>query len=239
MIPTRSYALHPLAWLTAALPLVAIHLSYVLSAHHGHVEWCVPYVHSCTSISATGREPPAYFVFKGLMIPAAVLMAAYWVISAAWLRQMGCERHVWQRVLVTLGVLASVGLVVYALVLGWIGDAYRLQRHTGVLIFFSFTFLAQLLLTWLLEQRPAIARGQTRLMHILQGGVLLTLALGLGSVAVAYLAPDLYKRSDDAMAWNFTVLLCLHVMLCAVLWQRTGLRASFATTPFRSSFVDG
>ena len=39
----------------ALLPLAAIHLCYLLAAYLGHVPWCLPYVDSCTSISAAGR----------------------------------------------------------------------------------------------------------------------------------------------------------------------------------------
>jgi hypothetical protein len=56
----------------------------------GLMPWCIPYIDSCTSISATGREPPAFFVFKALMIPAAMLLMAYWLLNARWLRQLGC-----------------------------------------------------------------------------------------------------------------------------------------------------
>lgn len=72
--------LFPLAYAAALLPLFAIHLCYVIAAAAGHVDWCIPYVHSCASISATGRKPAEFFVFKALMLPATVLIAAYWVL---------------------------------------------------------------------------------------------------------------------------------------------------------------
>lgn len=222
--------LYPLAWLAALLPLATINLSYLLAASHGQVDWCIPYIHSCTSISATGREPPAYFVFKGLMIPAAVVLMAYWLLCAAWLRTLGCERPRWRGLVVGLGIAGSAGLIFYSLMLGWIGDIYRFHRQTGVTAFFGFSFLGQLVITWLLEQRPAVRRDFARNLGWLRLNTAMIWALGLASIAIGYLSPELYRRSDDAIAWNFTLLLCCHLLLTGDLWRRTGWRLGFAVT---------
>lgn len=218
--------LYPIALLAGLLPIVTINLTYWLSASHGQVEWCIPYLHSCTSISATGREAPAYFVFKGLMIPAAIIMMLYWFLSAWWLRNLGCGRDIWHRFLIILGFLAGIGLAFYSLVLGWIGDEYRLIRHTGVSAFFGLTFFAQLLMTWLLEGRAVIASRFGGLLLGLKLIILVVMLLGLVSVVLGFVDHELYKRTDDAIAWNFTVLLCLHVLISAELWRRTGWRLS-------------
>jgi len=220
--------LYPLAWLAALLPLATINLTYLLAASHGQVDWCVPYIHSCTSISATGREPPAYFVFKGLMIPAAVLLMFYWLLCATWLRTLGCRHGRWRALVVGLGILGGGGLIFYSLMLGWIGDIYRFHRQTGVTAFFAFSFFSQLVVTWLLEKRPQIHRDFARQMRWLRINIALIWLLGLASIAIGYINPDLYKRSDDAIAWNFTLLLCCHILITGDLWRRSGWRLSFA-----------
>ncbi|MEE4110897.1 MAG: hypothetical protein V2I24_16210, partial [Halieaceae bacterium] len=70
----------------ALLPFVAVHIAYLLAADAGQVPWCNPYVDSCTSISATGRQPPASFVFKGVMLPCAMLIAVFWWLQWRWLQ---------------------------------------------------------------------------------------------------------------------------------------------------------
>jgi len=225
--------LFPLAWLAALLPIITINITYLISASHGHVDWCVPYIHSCTSISATGREPPAYFVFKGMMIPAAVIMMFYWLLCAAWLRTLGCQSRIWLRVITVFGVVASLGLIFYSLVLGWIGEVYRLQRHTGVSAFFGFSFFAQLVITWLLEKLPKDPHLQ-RTLYLLRIATVVIFALGIASVLIGFISPQLYKRTDDAIAWNFTLLLCVHVMLIAELWRKTEWRLAFGTGSSRS-----
>jgi len=69
--------------MTGLVPIVAIHSTYLVSALQGHVPWCFPYFESCTSISATGRHGAAYFLFKGTMIPAAMLLMAFWFLVDA------------------------------------------------------------------------------------------------------------------------------------------------------------
>lgn len=227
--------LYPLALGAALLPLVTIHITYLLSASYGQVDWCIPYIHSCTSISATGREPPAYFVFKGLMIPAAVLLALYWLLSAAWLKTLGCQRHHWRKILVALGLIASTGLVFYTVALGWIDPVYRLQRHIGVSTFFGFSLLAQLLVTWLLESTPAVKTGLATGLRRLKIAIGTVFVTGLASVVIGFVSPDLYRRSDDAFAWSLTLLLCIHTLLTADLWRQAGWRmrfvCNFTTTP--------
>lgn len=222
--------LFPLAWLAALLPLFTINLTYLISASYGHVDWCIPYIHSCTSISATGRAPPAYFVFKGLMIPAAVILMLYWLLSVAWLRELGCRRKIWLGTVLVCGAAAGIGLIFYSLVLGWIGDIYRLQRHAGVSAFFGFSFFAQLVITRLLEQLPVAATQLRRHLDWLRIITALIFLLGIASVAIGYISPDLYKRSDDAIAWNFTLLLCLHVLISAGMWRCSGWSCRFGTS---------
>ena len=53
-----------------AAPIVVVHVCYLLSAHYGYVDKCNPYIEGCTSISATGRHGPSYFLFKAGTIGA-------------------------------------------------------------------------------------------------------------------------------------------------------------------------
>lgn len=214
-------SLAPLAYVAGLLPLLAINLTYLLAAWAGQVDWCIPYLHSCTSISATGRLPPAYFLFKGLMIPAAICLMLYWLLNAQWLVGLGCRRPRWRTLLVCLGIIAGVGLIFYSVVLGSIGPNYRAIRHSGVSAFFGFSLFAQLLITWLLGQIPLLRDYFPLSLRALRLNILAVLCTGLASVLIGYLNPELYQRTDNAFAWNLTLLLCLHVLLTATLWHRT------------------
>ncbi len=219
--------LYPLAYLAGLLPLITIHVTYVLSAAHGQVDWCIPYIDSCASISATGREPPAYFVFRALMIPAAVLLLAYWGLSAAWLNRLTGACRLRSVLIPVLGLTAAAGLIAYSVVLGWVGEDYRTQRYIGVLIFFGFSYLAQLLITALLYPLPVIRERHRGLLYLLVFVAALALAVALGHILLGYIDHDFYKATDDAFEWCIALTLCVHVLLVAEMWRRTGFRAEF------------
>ncbi|MCG8435077.1 MAG: Frag1/DRAM/Sfk1 family protein, partial [Gammaproteobacteria bacterium] len=127
-------------------PLISVHIAYILAVQAGHVPSCFPYIDGCTSISSTGRQPPESFVFKGTMIPSAVFIGIYWMLVYSWLRKMGDDAIVQMRAIFVLGIIAALGLIFYTVVLGHIGEIYRLQRRIGVTLYFALSYLAQLIL---------------------------------------------------------------------------------------------
>lgn len=225
MNPRLPLPLYPVAVAAALLPFVTVHLTYLVAAWLGHVPWCVPYLHSCSSISATGRLAPEYHLFKALMIPAAALLALYWGLCAVWLWALGCASTGRLRALLLLGLLAAAGLLLYSVMLGSIGPHYQLQRRIGITLFFGFSYLAQLLvmaLAWRLPTLQAIAAAPLKAMWLPALAVLL---LGLASVAIDAVDPMLFDRIDNALEWLLTLLLCAHLLLTAALWRRSGFSA--------------
>ena len=76
------------ALLAALVPFVAVQLTYLVAASHGLVDWCNPYLDSCTSSSATGRTPPASYLFRATMLPAAIILMAYWWLNHRWMSSL-------------------------------------------------------------------------------------------------------------------------------------------------------
>lgn len=213
----------PLWWLglvSAALPLVCMHITYVVSALQGHVEWCVPYWDSCTSISRTGRYGASYFIFKGLMIPAAVLGIGLWWLHALWLQQVAPQARKlnW---LVWLGTLAGLSLLLYTLALGHAGQAFQVMRRAGVVIYFAFTFLNQLILSAALESVHAWHSTGKAMLRWCQ----MVLAIGILSVLLSALDYELYKATDDAFEWTLALLLNIHALWSVWLWRSSGFSA--------------
>jgi len=214
----------PIALIAALLPFLAVHLSYWVAASQGSVDWCNPYIDSCTSISATGRHPPASYVFRATMLPAAVFMMAYWWFNHAWLGSLGSAaalRH-W---MLGLGLLACIGLILYVTVLGESGDIWRTQRRIGTVLFFSFTYLSQLLLLaqlrGLREQLPMIPGA---LLHAMWFICLILLLLGLLTVILDAWNERYYARVEDAFEWVLTLLLQSNFLLGYLVWRRVGWR---------------
>lgn len=214
------------ALLAALVPFFAVHLTYLVAAFSGAVDWCFPYIDSCTSISATGRQPPASYLFRATMLPAAVCMAAYWWLNHAWLRAE--NHHAGQAPtrgadwMLALGLLACLGLILYVTVLGEAGRLWAHQRRVGTVLFFSFTFLAQLLLVAQLrrlrEQLPAV-QGLVGAMWLL---CQLLLFVGLVTVALDAWDGAFYDTVEDAFEWLLALLLQGNFLLGYLVWRRAG-----------------
>ncbi len=215
------------ALLAALLPFLSVQLTYLVAASHGLVDWCFPYLDSCTSISATGRKPPASYLFRATMLPSAVLMMAYWWLNYSWLGYLRVQRgsgpSALNRSMLVLGLLAGIGLILYVTVLGEQGDAWRTQRRVGTILFFSFTFLAQLLM--LAQLRALAVSGvSTRLLAAMWAVCGTLLLLGLLTVALDAWDADWYETVEDAFEWTLSLLLQSNFLLGYFVWRQANWR---------------
>ena len=200
---------------TCFWPILAIHATYLISAYEGFVPWCFPYIDSCTSISATGRHGSAFFIFKGLMIPSAVLLILYWSLTFKWLKHLG-DRQVFAAAVSITGIIGALLLVVYIAALGAVGDEFRLQRRIGVIVYFTFTFLAQLLLVWRLGERRRDE--PTRKLLIITSYFLL--ATGLFTLLLDAVI-DNYDDYEDAFEWVLALVIHLFFLITWKSWVNT------------------
>lgn len=208
----------PVGLLATLLPLVTIHLCLLISIAQGYLSFCNPYWVSCHSVSATGRHGLAYFLFKGGMLSAMVLLAGFWVVNYLWLKQLRVARG---KSLLWLGPLASVALIVYTLSLGHSGGAFYIARRAGVVTYLGLTFVAQTLFSAALKHslKPTLAR---------QGGRLLRLNAMMLGIAVFTLILDAmpmvdYEPLEDMVEWWLILLLNLHAIAVVLLWRRERL----------------
>jgi len=215
----RRLSLAHFALLTAALPFVCVHLSYLLAASQGHVPWCVPYWDSCTSISATGRELPEKILFKLMMMPAAMCAMAFWWLARHWLR-LRAQRHA--ATVVWLGSVAAGFMLLYVAALGE-GSAYRWARQVGIILFFALSYLAQLLFLYhALRTQVRLQPAEHQVLRWQLYGAVLVLAIGIGSVLLDLLHPH-YDDMEDAVEW--ILMLCITVQFAShyFLWRSAGL----------------
>jgi hypothetical protein len=209
--------------LAALLPFLAVHATYLVAASHGLVDWCNPYIDSCTSISATGRKPPASYLFRAIMLPSAVIMMAYWWLNHAWLgslhRAGGKASVLSNHVMLGLGLVACIGLILYVTVLGERGAAWASQRRIGTILFYSFTFLAQLLFLSQLRQL-AIVGVSSGLLRLMWGVCIALLLTGLLTVALDAWDGAWYETVEDAFEWILSLMLQSNFLLGYLVWRQ-------------------
>lgn len=107
-----------------------------------------------------------------------------------------------------LGTIAAIFLMIYVVALGLDGDLFRLQRRIGIILYFTLTYLSQLLLVaWLLRRKHHHVA--TRLMFIISCLLLVT---GLSSISTD-LMTDWHDEVEDAYEWVMALLIQLFFIL--------------------------
>jgi len=215
-----------IALLCGLIPLLTVHVCYVLSASAGVIPTCIPYLDGCTSISATGRHGWGYVLFKAGMLTSALLLIAYWRLCRDWLLAAGDADGPALRSLLWLGTAGALGTMVYTVFLGHEGDIYNLLRRFGVTLSLGLTVLAQLLLVWRLRRLRDKGDRESIPSRILKAKTWLVTALlllGLGSIPVSNFVAD-KDPVENAIEWVFCLLMSGFYLLTAVAWQRSGFR---------------
>lgn len=209
-----------LAWISGLLPITGTAASGIIAMQLGLVPACNPFLEGCTSISATGREFPASLAFRATMLPAAAFMAMFWVAAWHWLRRLGAPSSITLHAIPAAGLVAALFLIVYVTFLGTQSEVYSFMRRFGVIHFFAFTYLAQLLIVRVLYRLPGPSLPERRWML---GFCAALLALGLASILVDLTHWDT-NEVENVLEWNGALLLMAMFPLCALAWRRTDFR---------------
>ncbi len=232
----RSSEMLPAWWLPAfvcAVSILITHAAYLVSLAHGQVPACIPYIEGCTSISAAARQEPAVHLFRATMIPAAVFMAATWWLAGQWLSRAGDRSSPWKRTVILVGVTGAAFLVLYATFMGTHGLAYGVMRRYGVIVFFGFTALDQMILTARLQRlrrqgRPVAGAGTERAMFLLVASML---ALGVANIPAAHFLDA--SGLENAIEWTFALLMMAWFGVLARQWRIAGLAVGAVRMPPR------
>jgi hypothetical protein len=123
--------------LAGLLPLLATAIAFELSLRLGLIPLCNPFLEGCVSISRAARHDLPNILFRALLLPAAVLQGACWLLCPAWLRSLGAAPDRLQRSLPALGFAAAIFLILYGSFLAP-EQGYRIALPwRGVLLHFT------------------------------------------------------------------------------------------------------
>lgn len=214
------------------LPVIAALLAWQINVNHG-LAACLPFWDGCVSVSRGIRSGPGLAWFKALALPATILMIASWRLQYARLNPVLHPAPTRHRLLTWMGVVGALFFLVYALFLGTEGDVYRWMRRYGVVFYFGFTGLAHLLLASVLWRfRAGVLRQQkARAVKIYALAVSLTWLAGVGSAFKRQLIDDavLIDRLENALEWNFALLLCLCFVALALVLPGSKAHGDFSS----------
>ena len=210
--------------------MFAIHVSYLIAIRAGVLSACIPYISGCTSISATGRYPPASFLFKSVMMPEAILMVAYWLFSVAWFRSL--ERSAGRAgntgaMIGAFGVAGALFLILYVTFLGTQGPVYDFMRRFGVYLYFLFSVIAQLILAAKVLRLSSALRipGVVRITKYQLAIAIIPFALGILNLILKSVLDDA-RAAEYIIEWIFALLMHTYFLLSYFSWRATGFDAS-------------
>ena len=168
------------------VPIITICISYVISAFYGYVDWCLPIIDGCTSISKVGRYGISFYLYKILVIPSVILMIYFWLKV-----YLDVYKNIF---LLFLSFIACIFLIIYLIALGFDGPIYRFMREIGIFAFFVFMPICQI---WLTASAPKESLKTKFFLYLL-----ILLFIGFCFVYFYILHMD-NNNYENIIEWNF------------------------------------
>lgn len=201
------------------LPILVSNGVFLLSAYEGFIPWCIPYIDGCSTISKAARSGDSIYIFRATMIAYGVLLIWFWIYAKQWLDMLYGHTTKISRAILWLGVVGAISLIVYVDFLGTTGEVNRFMRRYGILIYFIFTPLAQILL---LRQHynilESLKDGAIRILHYQFIVVVLILVIGIVSGVEDITYSKTYE-SENIVEWNIALLMQLYFLGMAFIWK--------------------
>lgn len=209
-----------LAIVVTILPFLAYNAVFLLSAYEGTIPWCFPYIEGCTTISRAARNGNSIYVFRAAMIAYGVLLIWFWIYAQQWLKLLYGHTTKTARLILWLGIIGALFLIVYIDFLGTTGEVNRLMRRYGILIFFTFTPLAQLLMLKQHYHLLSVKKGTINPNALKYQLIVLLLMLLIGIISIILNIAQLKTyETENIVEWNFSLLLNLYFLGMIFIWK--------------------
>ena len=188
------------------IPVLTVIISYFISSFGGFVDWCMPLLDGCTSISKVGRYGISFYLYKVFIIPSVILIIIFWY-------QINLYIHK-SNFLFSLGTVSSIFLIVYLIALGFDGHIYRFMREIGIFVFFIFTPACHVWLT------ISISNKKIKSKNILYMLIFLYLVCLISYLFILRLDNANY---ENIIEWNFALLIFIFFPVFSYLLRKTNV----------------
>ena len=188
------------------IPVLTVIISYFISSFGGFVDWCMPLIDGCTSISKVGRYGISFYLYKIFIIPSVILMIIFWY---------QVNKYIYKsNLLLFLSITSCIFLIIYLFALGFDGKIYRFMREIGIFIYFILTPICQTLLAF------SISNNKIRSKFFLY--TLLSMYLVCVGIYL-FILPLNNSNYENVIEWNFALLIFFFFPLFTGLLRKTNV----------------
>ena len=198
------------------LPIFTVLISYYLSIKFNYVQFCIPNIDGCTSISQVGRYPPINYFFKTFMFISIFIIFIYWKSNYNLLSHN--NSLLLYKITFLLGIFSVIFFALYITFLGE-GDYYRFFRRIGIFIYIFFTVISELLLSISYKKNSYLFKNDKIInLKFYFNLVLSTFGLILLPLVI-YRIID-YPNFKNIVSWNYFILIQLNFLITFFCWKK-------------------
>ena len=188
------------------LPLFTVICSYIWSANLNLVNWCIPNIDGCTSISRAGRYAPVKFLFKPLMFIYALFLIIFWKKYFNIIKNENIQISKFYLITAFFSVLF---LILYIIFLGE-GKYYRFFRQVGIFIYIFFTILSQILYSIKIKKLSYFKKNLKNKLFFFATSLG---AIGLFLLPLVVLEVVEIKNFKNIVSWNYFLLIQIYFLI--------------------------
>ena len=198
------------------LPILTVLISYYLSIKFDYVQFCIPNIDGCTSISQVGRYPPINYFFKTFMFISIFIIFIYWKSNYTLLSYN--NSLLLYKITFLLGIFSVIFFALYITFLGE-GDYYRFFRRIGIFIYIFFTVISELLLSISYKKNSYLFKNDKIInLKFYFNLVLSTFGLILLPLVI-YRIID-YPNFKNIVSWNYFILIQINFLITFFCWKK-------------------
>ena len=198
------------------LPILTVLISYYLSIKFDYVQFCIPNIDGCTSISQVGRYPPINYFFKTFMFISIFIIFIYWKSNYTLLSYN--NSLLLYKITFLLGIFSVIFFALYITFLGE-GDYYRFFRRIGIFIYIFFTVISELLLSISYNKNSHLFKNDEIIKFKFYFNLVLSTFGLILLPLVIYKIID-YPNFKNIVSWNYFILIQINFLITFFCWKK-------------------
>ena len=198
------------------LPIFTVLISYYLSIKFDYVQFCIPNIDGCTSISQVGRYPPINYFFKTFMFISIFIIFIYWKSNYNLLSHN--NSLLLYKITFLLGIFSVIFFALYITFLGE-GDYYRFFRRIGIFIYIFFTVISELLLSISYKKNSYLFKNDKIINFKFYFNLVLSTFGLILLPLVIYKIID-YPNFKNIVSWNYFILIQINFLITFFCWKK-------------------